>query len=73
MSNLPATGLELRLMRVAADVRVGDLATAMGISSGSLSRIEGSRRVTEKAARRYVTALATFATSQTAPDGQSAA
>jgi len=67
------TGHDLRVMRVTADVRMKDLATAMGVPASSVSRLENSRRVTERMRTKYVAALATFATSETAPDGQSAA
>ncbi len=73
MDELPTTGQELRLMRTAADVRQNELAARMGILSSTISRWETSRRVTRKAAQRYVTALATFATSQTAQGGRDAA
>lgn len=65
------TGKDLKLQRVAADVRVKDLATAMGVTDSRVSRIENSRIVTEDAAAKYVTALATLATNAT--DGRSAA
>jgi len=63
MSDLPTTGHELRLRRIAADVLQKDLAAVMGIKSTGVSAIESRRKVTEKAARRYVAALATIATS----------
>lgn len=67
------SGLELKARRIAADVLVNDLAEAMGIKPSGVSSIESRRRVTQKAHDRYVAALATFATSQTARDGQDAA
>lgn len=73
MEDLPRTGAELRLLRTAADVRQVDLAAVMGIQSSGVSAIESRRKVTEKAARRYVTALATFATSTEAPQAQDVA
>lgn len=73
MEDLPTTGKELELRRVAADVRVSDLAAAMGIQPSGVSSLENRRRITEKAARRYVAALATFATPQTAQDEPGAA
>lgn len=73
MEQLPTTGKELALMRVAADVRQGELAARIGVLSSTVSRWETSRRVTAKAAQRYVTALATFATSERPADGQDAA
>ena len=69
MDNLPTTGQELRLLRTAADVRQVDLAAVMGIKSTGVSAIESRRKVTEKAARRYVAALATIATSQQGEQG----
>lgn len=57
------TGLDLKLRRVAADVRVKDLAEAMGVTDSRISRIESDRRhVTDDAERRYLAALATLAT-----------
>lgn len=61
------------MLRTAADVRQVELAARMGILSSTISRWETSRRITRKAAQRYVTALATFATSQTARDEAGAA
>ena len=63
MEPLPTTGQELKLLRTAADVRAMDLADAMGIKPSGVSAIEARRKVTAKAAERYVTALATIATS----------
>lgn len=59
------TGLSLKLQRVAADVSSNDLAGAMGVTVSRLSHIEGSRKVTTKAAARYVAALATLTTKPT--------
>lgn len=73
MDDLPTTGQELRLLRTAADVRQVELAGRLGVLSSTISRWEGSRRVTRKAAERYVAALATFATSANAHGGQDAA
>ena len=64
MDNLPTTGQELRLLRIAADVRQIDLAAVMGIQSSGVSALENRRKVTAKAAERYVTALTTIATSK---------
>lgn len=69
MDDLPTTGHELRLLRTAADVRQIDLAARMGIGASGVSSLEGRRKVTRKAAERYVAALATFATSA-APGGE---
>ncbi len=68
MNDLPTTGYQLRVLRTVADVRTGDLAVRMGVLASSVSRLENSRRVTRKAAQRYVTALATFATSSNEGD-----
>ncbi len=59
------TGLELKLRRVAADVRSTDLARAMGVSQSRISHIERQRIVSEEAAARYVAALATCTTKTT--------
>lgn len=56
------TGKDLKLRRVTADVRVKDLAAAMGVSDSRISHIENSRVLTEDTIVRYVTALATFGT-----------
>ena len=57
------SGKQLQLERVARDVRVGELARAMGYRHpSSISQIEAQRLVTTDTARRYRTALATFAT-----------
>lgn len=56
------TGMDLKLKRVAADVKAKDLADAMGVTDSRVSRIESSRTVTEDAAARYLAALATLAT-----------
>ena len=73
MSDETLTGHDLRVRRVTADVRIKELADVMGVPPSSVSRLENSRRVTDRMRERYVTALATFPTSQTTPDGQSAA
>lgn len=66
------TGLELKLLRVAADVKAKDLANAMGVKGPRISIIEGSRRpVTASTKERYLSALQTLAT--VPPDAQSAA
>jgi transcriptional regulator with XRE-family HTH domain len=51
------TGLELKLRRVAADVRTKDLAFAMGVSDSRITYIEGRRQPTPKAEARYLAAL----------------
>lgn len=59
------TGLDLKLKRVAADVKAIDLARAMGVSPSRVSHIEGSRVVLPHLVERYVAALATCATVRT--------
>ncbi|MES2210946.1 MAG: helix-turn-helix transcriptional regulator [Chloroflexota bacterium] len=56
------TGKDLTLKRIAMDVPAGALAERIGVSGSTLSRWENSRRVTTKAADRYLAALATFGT-----------
>lgn len=51
------TGLELKLKRVAADVRVKDLALAMGVTDSRITYIEGRRTPTADAITRYLAAL----------------
>lgn len=59
------TGKELKLKRVAADVRTKDLALAMGVTDPRISRIENSRVVTDKAQARYLDALSMCITKST--------
>lgn len=66
-----ATGLDLKLARVAADVRSSELAEAMGVSQSRITYLEGRRVVTAEAERRYREALATLTTKTT--DAPSAA
>lgn len=73
MNDVPVSGKDLKLLRTAADVRLIDLATAMGIQPSGVSALESRRIVTDKARSRYVAALATFATSDDARSGQGAA
>lgn len=56
------TGKELELERRSLDVKVSDLATAMGRAPSRVSQIEAQRYVTPRMAQRYREALATFAT-----------
>lgn len=56
------TGKELRLKRIAMDVRTGDLAERLGVSSARISRWETLGAVREKDLVRYLEALATFGT-----------
>ena len=59
------TGKELQLRRVAMDVKLTDLAARIGVPHSSVSRWEHARNVTDRAAGRYLAALATFATNAT--------
>ncbi len=59
------TGIELKVKRVAADIRLMDLAAAMGVSDSRVSRIEASRTVTAEAEARYLVALDTCLTKST--------
>lgn len=59
---MATTGKELQLKRIAMDVDTKDVARAMGVLVSRISHIEGSRKVTDKAAARYLAALATFGT-----------
>ena len=61
----PVTGLSLKVKRVTEDISSGDLAEAMGVTVSRLSHIEGSRKVTPKAAAKYLAALATLTTKPT--------
>lgn len=60
MTAMPVTGLSLKLRRVSADVKSSALAERMGVSSSTVSRLEGSRTVPEPKAVAYLDALATF-------------
>jgi transcriptional regulator with XRE-family HTH domain len=59
------SGKDLKLRRVDADVKVKDLAAAMGVTDSRISRIENSRTVTPDAITRYLTALSTCTTKST--------
>lgn len=56
------TGKELQMKRIALDVSANDLAAQIGVVPSNVSRWENARRVSDKAAVRYLTALATFGT-----------
>lgn len=56
------TGKDLKLRRIALDVQTGELAERIGVPPSTISRWESGRRVTDKAAVRYLTGLATFGT-----------
>lgn len=51
------TGLELRLRRTEAEVRVKELAQAMGVTPSRISYIESRRYPTVEATDRYLAAL----------------
>jgi plasmid maintenance system antidote protein VapI len=51
------SGMDLKLRRVAADVRVTEVADAMGVTISRITYIEGRRVVTPRAAARYLDAL----------------
>jgi transcriptional regulator with XRE-family HTH domain len=52
------TGKDLKLRRVAADVKSKDLAAAMGVSASRISQIEGGRDpMTLEIESRYLAAL----------------
>lgn len=61
------TGLELKLRRVAADVRTKDLAVAMGVTDSRITYIEGRRNPTPEAESRYLAALDMCVTKSTPP------
>jgi len=60
------SGMDLKLRRVAADVLAKDVAAAMGITTGRLSRIEDQPSLTDTMYRRYMEALDKCRTSRTA-------
>ncbi len=51
-------GSDLRLIRLARDVRQSDLARAWGCTRQNVARVEGSRRLTTRAVAAYMAALA---------------
>jgi transcriptional regulator with XRE-family HTH domain len=65
------TGLDLKLRRVAADVRTKDLAAAMGVTDSRVSYIETRRNPTPEAVEKYLRGLDMCITKST--DGRSAA
>lgn len=54
------TGMDLRLERTRRRVRTTDLARVMGVKHSRVSQIEATAVPTQKAAARYMAALATF-------------
>jgi predicted GH43/DUF377 family glycosyl hydrolase len=65
MTDSDYSGLDLKLMRVAAQVRATELAEAMGVGSSRIAYIEKRPVVTVTAAQRYIVALATLTTNRT--------
>ena len=65
MNDTRYSGLDLKLMRVAAQVPAFALARAMGVGSSRIAYIEKRDVVTVTAAKRYLVALATLATHPT--------
>ena len=59
---MKTTGLELKLRRVAADVKSRDIAAVMGVHPSRITYIERSRVVADGTVERYVAALATCTT-----------
>ncbi len=55
------TGEELEALRRAAGLRQSDVARRMGVARSRVSLLEGSRRVTDTASRRYRAAVAAIA------------
>ena len=56
-SMLNVTGKDLKLKRVAADVKAYVLASEMGVASSRVSQIEALAIVTAETAERYTAAL----------------
>lgn len=59
------TGLDLKVLRVRAQLQVKEVAEAMGISGSRLSRIEVDQPVTPRMEQRYLDALELCRTSGT--------
>lgn len=62
-------GLELKLLRIKAEIRGQDLAREMGCSPSYISHIENRRLVPKELADRYVAALGTLTTKTTPSEG----
>ena len=60
MQTMNASGLDLKLRRIALDVKAKDLAAALGRTSAYVSRIEARRVVAPEVADEYLSALAAF-------------
>lgn len=73
MTDVLVTGMDLKLQRVARQVKATDLAARMGVSRSYLSQLESRYAVQPDAASRYRDALATFPSLVRPSDGQDAA
>lgn len=60
MADMTTSGMDLRLERVAAHVKIKDLALAMGVHRATLNRYEGLAVVPDGIAWEYRRALTTF-------------
>ena len=60
MTEMLVTGMDLKLERVARQVKAMDLAARMGVSRSYLSQLEARYSVQPDMAERYREALATF-------------
>lgn len=69
---MPTTGMELKLQRVEAMIKLQDLAAQMGRSRAAVHRYEGLRVVSEDVAVRYLGALSTLRYVADDPDGNDA-
>lgn len=59
------TGLDLKIQRVRAGVRVKDIAHAMGVGSSRISAIERSDVLRQETVVKYLSALVTCGTTRT--------
>lgn len=73
MNDVLVTGMDLKLERVARQVKATDLASRMGVSRSYLSALESRYSVVPEKARAYRSALATFPALATSPAPPSAA
>lgn len=64
-SNTHMTGLELKVQRVASEVRSKEIARVMGVDPSRITHIEASRKVTPETVRRYLAALSMCTTTTT--------
>jgi transcriptional regulator with XRE-family HTH domain len=67
------SGLELKLERVARQVKASDLAAQIGVSRSYLSQLESRHSVKPEAAQRYRAGLATFPSLASHSESSSAA